>query len=453
MSGIKSAGASSSRSASFVLQQGDSDKFWNIAQQGVEVVVHYGRRGSTGQTQRKRFANEVAARAFCVSAIAAKAAKGYTKQAPPDSRPQSAQNPAVNTRVTHQLALAPEDWFWASWRRLKPLKRPAGPPFDLAASLAAIRGVRAGFRRMSAQKLPIPNRIMSADENRFWLEASLIAPDFKLPLPLCEALEHNWRTRLNRQRLRDGYEKNKRWLPWRVVAAVLPAAHVIALLLELDPLDYEDEIPRIVLRHVIPYCTLTERARLQRKLSAAANLAEIPEWPHRFEPSLASRLAVVAGCHEVCKKVWQYLHLTGQVKRALPFVLGLATRQEVVAAWELWREAMSDWEKHLADVAVGWLAHTEFTRLDVLRDALLSREQTKAGARAVAEALSLVESPEAAPIFLAAHTAGKAKDIAGRWLETQAANTVEGLTPIAHGKSRLAPAARAYLRKHSNHSV
>ena len=40
-----------------------SHKFWDIEQDGKEVTVRYGRQGSEGQTQKKSYASEAAARA------------------------------------------------------------------------------------------------------------------------------------------------------------------------------------------------------------------------------------------------------------------------------------------------------------------------------------------------------------------------------------------------------
>ena len=56
---------------------GSSDKFWELEQNGSEVVVHFGRNGSDGQTDTKTFPNAAAADKFANRKIAEKLGKGY----------------------------------------------------------------------------------------------------------------------------------------------------------------------------------------------------------------------------------------------------------------------------------------------------------------------------------------------------------------------------------------
>jgi DNA ligase-1 len=58
---------------------GKSDKFWEVAVQGNEVVVHFGRNGTSGQTETKTFPDPVAAAQHADKKIAEKVKKGYVE--------------------------------------------------------------------------------------------------------------------------------------------------------------------------------------------------------------------------------------------------------------------------------------------------------------------------------------------------------------------------------------
>lgn len=61
----------------FELIEGGSAKFWEIARDGCEVVVRYGRIGSAGQSKAKTFADEAAAHRHAEGLIEEKTGKGY----------------------------------------------------------------------------------------------------------------------------------------------------------------------------------------------------------------------------------------------------------------------------------------------------------------------------------------------------------------------------------------
>jgi DNA ligase-1 len=63
----------------FELVGDGSDKFWELAVAGKEVTVSYGRRGTTGQTNKKSFADEAAARKYADKLMREKIDKGYVE--------------------------------------------------------------------------------------------------------------------------------------------------------------------------------------------------------------------------------------------------------------------------------------------------------------------------------------------------------------------------------------
>ena len=63
----------------FEFSEGNSSKFWEIAVQGVEVTVRYGRIGASGQSSVKSFPDGGAAEQQAAKLIDEKTAKGYVE--------------------------------------------------------------------------------------------------------------------------------------------------------------------------------------------------------------------------------------------------------------------------------------------------------------------------------------------------------------------------------------
>jgi len=61
----------------FEFSEGNSQRFWEISAQGVEVTVRFGRIGTQGQSQVKSFADETAAAKHVETLVKQKVAKGY----------------------------------------------------------------------------------------------------------------------------------------------------------------------------------------------------------------------------------------------------------------------------------------------------------------------------------------------------------------------------------------
>ena len=63
----------------FEFVEGNSSKFWEIAQSGNDVTVRYGKIGANGQTKTHTLADEPKAKAFAEKLIAEKTDKGYVE--------------------------------------------------------------------------------------------------------------------------------------------------------------------------------------------------------------------------------------------------------------------------------------------------------------------------------------------------------------------------------------
>ncbi len=67
-------------------QDGVSDKFWTIELQGKRFTVQFGRTGTDGQTQTKKFASNAEAEKACEKLVAEKLKKGYSKGKPKSAK-------------------------------------------------------------------------------------------------------------------------------------------------------------------------------------------------------------------------------------------------------------------------------------------------------------------------------------------------------------------------------
>jgi hypothetical protein len=107
-----------------------------------------------------------------------------------------------------------------------------------------------------------------------------------------------------------------------------------------------------------------------------------------------------------------------------------------------------------------WLAATQFSGLDIVRDSILAsstsygfssgsyeRFSAKDQAERLTEEFARVKAPDAAPYMLELKLSSKAPGVARQWLDEQVGNAVAGLLPIAAGRGKLAEAAVDYLRE------
>jgi predicted DNA-binding WGR domain protein len=65
----------------FEFRGGNSNKFWEVSVRGIDVLVRFGRIGSSGQAQVKSFADEQGAAKHVDKLIREKKAKGYREVA------------------------------------------------------------------------------------------------------------------------------------------------------------------------------------------------------------------------------------------------------------------------------------------------------------------------------------------------------------------------------------
>ncbi len=446
----------------FHCTEGGSQKFWAIEVQGKSFTVQFGRLGTAGQEQKKTFKSEVEAQKAADKLIAEKTKKGYAEMGATPAAPAAVVKaapaaarapPPAAPVVTRHIDLDPADWFWAAWRNNKPLARPTPEPFDLdrGLKLLAKRPSRAQWAKW--ERFPFP-AVYSPQEAHFWFVAltdlTYDDPD-KKPAPKYTAKQFTGRpsaAEVKARLLRDYAARDDH--VFDTLPYLLSPADLVALLLDKKVLEkygggfvYETWFTT----RAFPYFAEEGREAVRRMLRPHVGLKS---WPADVgdEPPPAFFLAVPAGLHEELLAVvesWPDDCYRGQVwhpytQRPDLIVYGLGDARLVEH-----HARRLKLELRPKEGVRGWLAHTEYAALDLVRDAARSN-YTKADLEEIMDTFCRVKAPEAAPYMLELRLDSKVQAQATAWLEEQPGNAVAGLIPTAAGRGKLAEAAVGFQR-------
>ena len=357
--------------------------------------------------------------------------------------------------MNEQIALEPIAWYVATWRRLPALSRPVSAAFDLetcAARVARLTGP--GGPSWDRVALPVN---MSREEARFWFDAlSRFSPEVQ-PRTYAIGLARQFDGRpLARTEIVSRLRRNRAHVTPHIV---LPLAHLFSTGEVIDLAASDDlslgetwhaagldrrlnEVFRQgIQRYLVPYLGQEDLAALRERLRPRCEEAAAAGHPG---PSPAIYLAAALG---MSPEVAEYLsHWPDN---------HFADRREPLAQWlvfglgspEAVRAEMRRLGLRLVEPAHvrAWLAHTELSDLDFVRESILA-SPTKGEASRLIEELEAVQAAEATSLFLDLKLHGKAPQIASRWLGANTARTVAGLSGVAAGRGKAATAALTLLR-------
>ena len=381
----------------FHFQDGNSQKFWAIDVEGPRFTVQFGRLGAAGQTQTKEFGSDAEARAAADKLIAEKTKKGYAEvgaAAVPTPKPSRPKKPAGGAAVP------------------APLPPVAFPPAPLVVTrrieLDAADWFWASWRKrppLSSGESPLESFAGSPEVIRRFAETS---PN---PAPV-DFLKI----------LRDDSVMNRSW-------------------------DTATQVMRWFMKTVLPYIPREALEALRPGLREDLKSAQ---WPTDYykRPAAVFFLAALAGLHDellAVVRAWRddlyfpadwhdYYHQPQLI------VFGLGSADLVRREMHRLRLPLKKPEH-----ARAWLAHTELSDLDYLRDAILALTNKK-DAENLLEVFCLVKAPEAAPHMLELRARSKVPKLAGAWLDENPGNAIAGLIPVAADKGKLAEAAVEYVR-------
>ncbi len=474
----------------FTFVEGSSSKFWAIEQSGKSFTVTFGRIGTAGQTQTKEFVSDDEAKKAAEKLIAEKTKKGYTEtsaasaahaasttsatpSAKPSAKPKkgakAAPEPepaapvaapapvaAVSTEVTRTLDLAPEDYAVVTWKTREPLKRPEPPPYDFAKLQARLRKLtKSQYGWVNWDRADFaPN--MSRKEAHFWFLALTGNLEKHTPAEIADQTKEKDVTgELTLDDMKKRLKKATRYhghYATNVVMNLFDAAGLIEMFAglgtEQNAVSAVEAIEHFT-RYTFPYLSASE---LKAMRAAAKDELDPQNWPsdyHKPVPVAFIFAALLGMSKELLPVVraipdgfygqsgWDHSHYH-QTQRV---VFGLGSADAIASEMRRLKLPLKE-----PQFVRSWLALTEFSALEYLRDSILTEDNKEANEKLVRE-FCRANAPEAAPHILELKLSAKSPGAAREWLATNVANAIHGLVPVAAGRGKLAEAAVEYLRE------
>jgi hypothetical protein len=366
---------------------------------------------------------------------------------------------ANELNLERSIDLDPEDWYWATWRNLEPLKRPEPKPFDLQDCLARLRKVTNSWNWSRAEISPS----LSRAEAHFWCCAMAEPTTIVMkeqnhivclkPKDIAEILSNqSFDGNLSLEQAKRSCPPHSSSYSNYHLSEIYP---LVNFLTTQEFINFADNTGRqsllIVIegfRHcILPY--LTQR-QLDNLYSYFSSRLDITKWPAPGS--------------------------SGEISADFHFATGLKFYDELLSLVESWNDDLFSSnmysyhgepqeiifglkdstlvEKHFRRLGLylnstdrirAWLAHTEYAALDLIRDSILNSWQ-KELTEQLLEIFALVKAPEAAPYMLELMLDSNAPQVARKWLQDNPAHAIAGLIPVAAERGRLADAAIEFLR-------
>ncbi len=372
----------------------------------------------------------------------------------------AAEGPPSDTTVTRHIDLDPADWFWATWRNLDPLPRPAPQPFApdrCAARLAKVGANQAYHRSYQWQweKAAIAPSL-TREEACFWFAAmtpsdlSVTAKEFGLYLA-----RQDFTTGLTPSVIRKHIKNAQGYLPAEIMlplAMLLPVEDIVALILDItDATSWRIRCSLYAgfCHYLRPYLSREQTVALRELVREQLPTVPLKNFTS-FPPALP--MAALLGMEDVIRPT-VFAWADGSSARNYGpvrhyrwiesmhvMVFGLDSAQQV----EFHGRRLGlrlDYPQYIR----AWLAHTEYAALDLIRDGILSTINKDECDDAL-EAFCLVHAPEAAPHMLELRHSAKAPARARQWLDDHPGIAVAGLIPVAAGRGKVADMAVEFLR-------
>jgi predicted DNA-binding WGR domain protein len=478
----------------FEFKDGASDKFWSITLEGDAFVVNFGRRGTTGQTQTKKWASPDEARRNYEKLIAEKTKKGYVEKTasssgaaprPEPRTPLPDPLPAArgegtgsdlplplagegrgegkpltgDVRSERHVDLTRAEWAMATWRK-PPETKPTGPAaaFDrdaCAAKLGRLRILqgphfnRDGWRPdWSGLELPA---VMSREEAHYWFLAMTSLKKNADPADLAAALaKKKLGGRVSEEDVSAALQYGKNPAITEEIVPVLRSLFSegeLGKLLLGEERSEDDKLPwSLILGYDWTVASLP-RADAEKLRAQIRPMITPASWPDRFKSAYAFRVAALLGMHDELRPVvdsWPddlYREEWSDLARQPQLVIcGLGDPELVQRHMRRLRLRLRN-----ARQVAGWLAHTEWRALDLVTDSILGC-RNKDDCETLLAALGAVKAPEAAGPMLRLTMESKAPRPARAWLDENVGHAIVGLTGVAASRSALADAAVEQLR-------
>lgn len=462
----------------FRFAEGSSSKFWAIEQSGKGFTVTFGRIGTTGQTQTKEFGSEGEAQKAAEKLIAEKTKKGYTEVAaqpapasaakpkkgakaapepePAPPAPEPAPTEPVSLEVTRTIDLDPEHFAVVTWKPRAPLARPEPPPYDFAALQARLKKLtKSQYGWVNWDRADFAP-LMTRKEAHFWFLALTGNLEKHTPAEIADQIKEKDVTgALAPDDMKKRLVKATRYqqhYACNVVMNLFDPAGLIEMFAGLgtdqNAVNAHEAVEHFT-RYTFPYLTASE---LKLMRSAVKSELDPKNWPTDFykQPPTAFFFAALLGMSKELLPVvrglpdghyaqsgWDHSHYH-QTQRV---VFGLGAPDTIASEMQRLKLPLTE-----PQLVRSWLALTEFSALEYLRDSILTETNKDLNDKLVRE-FCRANAPEAAPHVLELKLNAKSPGAAREWLATNVGNAIHGLVPVAAGRGKLAEAAVDYLRE------
>ena len=384
--------------------------------------------------------------------------------------------------VKHELRLEPTDWFWAMWRDPDPLPRPEPPEFDQSERIARIRKARGGYHFEAETVIRATN--LSPQEARFWLASmttvtGAYGDDHRKQLATkleTTDLRGEWNLDHVKELLSSARADQCAEVTLCLGCLFSPLEIYDLIVGDWTVTDYRGTrndvtgwaqwmIPGFH-QYVLPYLSRLERESLQTHAKKFLKQLPIPAHDDESANWAAWMFGGILGLHDEVEKVvnaWpdEAFHQRHQSYSRILVLMGLRNGGIFRQQWRRLGLHVNDFDRYggWGRPAAGswiraWLAHTEFTDLDMIRDGILA-QTNKEGCEVLLKTFAqVVDAAEAAPTMLELSQTSKTPRIARVWLEERVATSVAGLIPPIVQKDKLADDAIVFLQdqQHAGHA-
>jgi len=385
--------------------------------------------------------------------------------------------PVSAAAAERTLGLTPIDFLWATWRPLEPLARPEVRPFDREKAVETVRKIiKTDVWNWKWEKAGIPHS-MSREEAYFWFHVLTENPFIKNG-KLCYYFTDQKETEKIRQDFLDRLAVLDCAAPLspddaqerigREITRVTPEMAIP--LFNLFPLDVSFQIMGIekktshscdytisesrnaivdgIRLYVLPYLSADQMEWIRKLIIPQIDVTFKPRdlycgWPY------CTYLAAMTGAHDTIRQVVKgiqddrYTHdnWSDHYQRPQVLIFGLGDPEEVKHEMKRLRLSLKK-----PEYITAWLAHTEYSALDVPADAIASMTN-RDEAKALMEVFTRVRAPEAAPFMLELRFSSKAPQLAGKWLDENMHHAVTGLISALPSHNRRSEEIMETLRK------
>ncbi len=362
---------------------------------------------------------------------------------------------SIELNTARSIDLDPQDWYWATWRNLPPLQRPEPQPFDLQDCLKRLGKVK-NWDWSKAEIAPS----LSRAEAHFWCcaiaESKLVKLKDLVKILAKQSFDGNISIELAKRTCPPQSSPHHHYH----ISEIFP---LINLLTTEELISFADNTGQESLVSIVegfrvcilPYLTPAQieswkshfRSRLDpSRWSAGANLEVPPEF--FFAAYLGMHDELLPLVESWADDAFSYPDRAylAYYQKPQEIIFGLNHRDLVerqMRRLDLYLQVTHHtWQAAMYIRA--WLAHTEYSALDLVYNSVL-RAGSKELAAELLTAFALVKAPEVAPFMLESISYSLAPQVAKKWLQDNPGHAIPGLIPVAAARGQFADKAVEFL--------